>query len=430
MHIWSTYYFVIEDLEPEADRMDLTHPIITLEAIMQELKSIREENAELRRTLAENEEEFRLKLQAVETAVNDRRTNTTPLTPSGLGTSTPQEEVSVPVPEQKPTQRPRPRLPDPALYEGKKSTWRGWKLEMENKLHEDADALGSSMSQFKYVYSRLSGRAKEDVTTFVEIETKRPEANPASLLNRLDLLYGDRDREKKAIQALHTLKQGENESFAAFYPRFEREIANANAEAWPDASKISYLRNALNDKLKMMLVPVNRAEINSYVGFATKCDELSNSMELLGQWRKPSSRNRSQPRASSPAASSGHAQPEVKREDMMEWDPTPPGSTQVSTLRPRRNNNLNGYPSKRLQDKALLGKRAKWVSQEEIDARRSEHRCLRCGRDDCKILTCPLAAPLRPDSQTHVSVTSARPRVTKAAFEDEESEDETSGGEQ
>lgn len=429
MHIWSTYYFVIEDFELEADRMDYANPTDTLEAIMRELKSIREENAELRRTLAENKEEFRLKLQAIETTVHDRRTNTTPLTPSGLSTSTPQEEVSIPVPEEKPTRRPRPRLPDPALYEGKKSTWRGWKLEMENKLHEDGDALGSSMSQFKYVYSRLSGRAKEDVTTFVEIETKKPEANPASLLNRLDLLYGDRDREKKAIQALHSLKQGENESFAAFYPRFEREIANANAEAWPDDSKISYLRNALNDKLKMMLVPVNRAEISSYVGLATKCDELSNSMELLGQWKK-SNGSRSQPRAPSPAAPGSRAQPEAKREDMMEWDPTPPGSMQVNALRPRRNNNLNGYPSKRPQDKTLLGKRAKWVSQEEIDARRREHRCLRCGRDDCRILTCPLAAPLRPDSQTHVSVTSARPRVIKAAFEDEESENETTGDEQ
>ncbi|KAH7116456.1 hypothetical protein EDB81DRAFT_767475 [Dactylonectria macrodidyma] len=113
---------------------------------------------------------------------------------------------------------------------------------MENKLHEDADALGSSMSQFKYVYSRLSGRAKEDVTTFVEIEVT--------------------SKERK-------------ESFAAFYPRFEREIANANAEAWPDDSKISYLRNALNDKLKLMLVPVNRAEINSYIGLAT--NRLSHS---------------------------------------------------------------------------------------------------------------------------------------------------------
>ncbi|KAH6985166.1 hypothetical protein EDB80DRAFT_869149 [Ilyonectria destructans] len=109
--------------------MDHANPTDTLEAIMQELKSIREENAELRRTLVENEEQFRLKLQAVETAVHDRRTNTTPLTPSGLSISTPQEEVSIPVPEQKPTQRPRPRLPDPALYEGKKSTWRGWKCE-------------------------------------------------------------------------------------------------------------------------------------------------------------------------------------------------------------------------------------------------------------------------------------------------------------
>jgi len=35
----------------------------------------------------------------------------------------------------------------------------------------------------------------------------------------------------KAINTLHKITQGEDEPFAAFYPRFEKEIANANAEA-------------------------------------------------------------------------------------------------------------------------------------------------------------------------------------------------------
>jgi len=100
------------------------------------------------------------------------------------------------------------------------------------------------------------------------------------------MLYGERDRKPKAINNLHNLKQGEDEPFATFYPKFETEIANGNAENWPDDSKIAYLQNALNESMKAQLVSAPSAEISTYIGFARKCDELSSRMDILGQWKK------------------------------------------------------------------------------------------------------------------------------------------------
>ena len=76
------------------------------------------------------------------------------------------------------------------------------------------------------------------------------------------------------------------------------------------------------------------------------------------------------------------------------------------------------------EDQALLGKRAKWVEQAEMDARYREGRCLRCGRDNCRVERCPLAAPIRPGNatrrtQVNVAVPS-RPLVTIAAIEEDE----------
>ena len=102
------------------------------------------------------------------------------------------------------------------------------------------------------------------------------------LLTRLDLLYGERDRQQKAVNNLHSIQQGDSESFASFYPRFEREIANANAEGWPDDSKISYLQKALNKKMKAQLVSANKGNLAIYDTLARKCENLSNRMELLG----------------------------------------------------------------------------------------------------------------------------------------------------
>ncbi|KAM4067027.1 retrotransposon gag protein [Hirsutella rhossiliensis] len=111
---------------------------------------------------------------------------------------------------------------------------------------------------------------------------------------------------------------------------------------------------------------------------------------------------------------------------MMEWEPTLQASAKVNAARTRSDKNTYGYQSKRPEDQALLGKRAKWVDQAEMDARYREGRCLRCGRDNCRIERCPLAAPIRPANTTRRTqvnaVTPSRPAVTKA----EVAEDDTS----
>jgi hypothetical protein len=85
----------------------------------------------------------------------------------------------------------------------------------------------------------------------------------------------------------------------------------------------------------------------------------------------------------------------------------------------RGKGNTNGYPSTRPEDRELLGKRAKWVNQEEIDARRQDRRCLRCGRNNCRIATCPLAAAVRPKP---TGVMTARSTVVTEAAVDEDSD--------
>ncbi|KAI1506941.1 Retrotransposon gag protein [Pyrenophora tritici-repentis] len=266
------------------------------------------------------------------------------------------------------------------------------------KIEEDAQAIGSLKAQLRYVYMRLDGAAKTNVTTYYEIQVKEESPNPFKLLDRLELLYGERNRKEKAIQNLYSIRQKDDETFISFYPRFEKEMANADAESWPEHTKISYLRNALSGRIKDRLVGTSGAETSTYARFAQKCADLSNDMELFGQWTKT-----------------------TRRYDMMEWEPTQPTTTQVNAVGLRGKTNMNGYPSRRPEDRELIGKRAKWVNQEEIDARRQERRCLRCGRNNCRIATCPLAAALRP---THVSVKTAKSTVvTKAAVEEEDPED-------
>jgi hypothetical protein len=93
----------------------------------------------------------------------------------------------------------RPSLPHPPTFSSSKSQWRGWKLEIEGKIEEDALAIRSLRAQLRYIFMRFKGAAKTNVTTFYKIQLRQELLSPYSLLKRLDILYRERNRKQKAI---------------------------------------------------------------------------------------------------------------------------------------------------------------------------------------------------------------------------------------
>ncbi|KAJ6436050.1 hypothetical protein O9K51_11425 [Purpureocillium lavendulum] len=185
-------------------------------------------------------------------------------------------------------QRPRRRLKDPKPFSGKKSEWRSFRLEAENVLATDREAIGDARDQLRTVYSWLDGKPKNSSTSYVSASIQQGVADPSAFLNRLEAVYGERDRKQKALKALREIRQGDDETFAAFYPRFEAELNDAGSELWPEDTKINYLQGALNEALKSRLVMVDDTDM--YFDFARQCEKISSKMELLGQWK---SKNRS-----------------------------------------------------------------------------------------------------------------------------------------
>ncbi|KAJ6436330.1 ATP-dependent DNA helicase pfh1 [Purpureocillium lavendulum] len=96
------------------------------------------------------------------------------------------------------------------------------------------------------------------------------------------------------------MRQGDDETFAAFYPRFEAELNDAGSELWPEDTKIHYLQGALNEALKSRLVMLD--DTDAYIDFARQCEKISSKMELLGQW-KHKNRDDSRKHRSGPVAS-------------------------------------------------------------------------------------------------------------------------------
>lgn len=294
--------------------------------------------------------------------------------------------------------RPRTRLPDPPTFSGDRNEWPSWKVAMENKLLVDQEALGDEVTQFLYVYSRLAGSAARNVTSFVSRHRLEP-GGLSRFLAHLGTLYGDPNVANRAANQLHTIRQGERQSFAKFVPLLEKVFADAGAYDWPDEAKRPILLNALNQQMRTALA--NRGIPQRFEDIVSTLHTISVDLDLLNVL--PGQRSGAALPGPLPPTSRGQSR------DMMEWEPTPPSSTRIARVNP------SGHLSTRPEDRKLLGKRAKWVDEEVVAARRADGLCLRCGRSGCRVRLCPLAPARRPTTTSITPVVAPRPATTPRA---------------
>ncbi|THC88328.1 hypothetical protein EYZ11_012226 [Aspergillus tanneri] len=292
------------------------------------------------------------------------------------------------------------KLPDPPLFGGNRSDWPAWRMTMINKLHKDGHTIGDQQSQLNYVYARLEKNAWRNVTTYVR-ESQGGRAGPHDLLNYLNRIYGDTNLAARAALRLENLRQGENTSWSKFLPLFEREFADAEAITWPENSKHRGVPATFNETIDRL-------------------NEISLDHEIYD--------------LEPPVKQAPGAPTQAQNDhDAMEWTPT---GVKINAVKPRPPiTNPDGYPSTRPEDRDLLGKRAKWMPVEEINQRRVEKRCIRCGRSGCWLNRCPLKAAVNPAHQQRsypreprVSTTTLKDRpprrVTFATVEETPTSDE------
>ncbi|KAJ5085462.1 hypothetical protein N7532_010233 [Penicillium argentinense] len=260
--------------------------------------------------------------------------------------------------------RPRATLPNQPMFGGSTSEWPAWQMQMENKLRVDGICFTSPLDQCAYIYSRLEKMALKNTTTFMR--ERRTNGTPEDLLTYLNRIYGDPNVEARAIQRLYTLKQKKNQSFEKFLPSFERELADAGALQSPDNAK----------KHTLLMALINRGIPTTFQGMLDTLHQIS--ADLAGFYSVRASKRTHQ----SPVAEETY--------EPMDWTPT--SAVRINRI-------AYESRSKQPQDEHLTGKRARWVNQEVINKRREEGLCLRCGRPNCRIASCPLKPARRPEEQ-------------------------------
>jgi hypothetical protein len=151
-------------------------------------------------------------------------------------------------------------------------------MQMLIKLQIDSKAISEKLNRISYVYSRLKNKPRNIVTIYVKAAFKQFNRDlyfVEILIGCLKISYGNAHRVEKAIFKLHTIKQKEYKSFANFFLKLESLIITADADLWPNVTKITYVRNALNDRFRAQLIDAFYKNLTIYSRFVTKYKQLS-----------------------------------------------------------------------------------------------------------------------------------------------------------
>ena len=268
------------------------------------------------------------------------------------------------------TRRPKEKLPTLRTYSGRRSEWDEWHLAALNKIRADGEAIGTPFDQFLYLHLRLEGDSAKTTRAYVEERSVNASGQGQEFLAYLATIYSDPNKKARALQTLHTIQQRDNESFASFIPRFETVLANAGGHAFQPEQCITYLRQALNLKMRTHLVGAGQAVGTTYQEFVNHLQGIGSdlsTLSLLGS----SSRAPRQPIGTAAMVQS----------DTMEWTPTP--ALLVN------NSGTKAHASKR---------QATWVDARVLAYRREKGLCIRCGNQghlqaECKFL--PARRPMQ-----------------------------------
>jgi hypothetical protein len=283
-----------------------------------------------------------------------------------------------------PHKRPKPKLNDPESYDDSdRSLYPQFRSKTYAKLTTDGESIGNESERVWYGFGFLQGSAGARIHPWIEVFHGDPtKFTVVEFIKQMDLAFMDVERQEKALTKLNNLRQG-NRPFDELLTELDRLLLEAGGHGWEDRIKKGYIKAAINQSLRDRLIAVSeRPTYNEY------CRQVKEVADRLAEYQRigNSKRGPVNPRFG-PATSAPAATPDL---DNMDWEP--------STSRAQQ-------------------KRAKWVSQDELDKRRREKRCLRCGAKHW-VNQCPFLPAIRPKSSQ------PKPQASSVDVEGAELDDE------
>ena len=164
-----------------------------------------------------------------------------------------------------------------------------------------------------------------------------------------------------------------------YFTEFRKLVLEAGGTHWPDEILKAYLEAGLSQELQRSMIGLGSTS-QSFKDYCTELKRVSDQLEAFnlrnsgkrtqqGWWRGQNKVGSAGSTSRQPG--SKQPKPTTPQHDDMDWEPTGPA-------------------------KAAQGRRVKWVNDQEMQKRKEEYRCLRCGDSTHLIAQCPWLPPRRP----------------------------------
>jgi hypothetical protein len=304
-----------------------------------------------------------------------------------------------------PRERAKKKLPDPESYDGDTGKLQGFRSLMKHKLRTDAALWSTEQERFDYCQSRLTGRALKHMTTWEEMAANDPtKLTVAKWEEELNLAFGNAQIKAQSQRKWHALEQG-TDSFNSYVRKSENLLMEFDDGTMADHVKVAQLERGATHKMKVALANQLRLppRYGEWRALAIELDDRIRSVEA--QNRRADAPSGRQTRPKSPPAngqvffSASLAAPQAPTAtpaggEAMDWSPT-------------------------LSNKEEGKRRATWVSQKEIQARKERRACLRCGQPGHMIKNCGFLPAWNPARVNYI------PPMEEIVYTGEETQEET-----
>ncbi|KHO10702.1 hypothetical protein MAA_11706 [Metarhizium robertsii ARSEF 23] len=248
-------------------------PVQMMNQMSEQLNAIHRDQQHIRNERDNDREETRAQVQALESAIATPNHTSSEdivnsvlqrlgLVPLVLNTTSP-ANIHSPQQGQLPAKK-KPTLPNPQRLDRTRKLFCPWLLQMRSKLHVDGPALGGSFDQFVYIYSQLDKTPQAIAAAYLEKGGLDGLSNPVDFLKYMSTCYADPNIEQRALSRLETIRQGPQENFAIFLPKFEKELADSGGASWDNAVKINFLKRVISGELPLQSLGANLDELRFY----------------------------------------------------------------------------------------------------------------------------------------------------------------------
>jgi hypothetical protein len=245
-------------------------------------------------------------------------------------------------------------LKDPDAFDGTRSQYLPWKYQIEAKLRSEPRRFHTNQLAIDYTFSRTTGDAR--ARTFPWVSMHAASKTLDQFFQHLDSAFKDAHMAETARNKLQNMRQ-KTDNVRDFVQDFNKEALTAGL--FDHAILKSMFLNALHHELRTALAGTIFLE-------QTTIEEMQSHIAAVSDnlWRL---KLRNKKKITPPPHD---APPTFTSPDAMDWEPS---RTQLQ--------------------------RAIWVSQKEIDRRRDEGSCLRCGKKGHLISSCKLKPAQNPARQ-------------------------------